>query len=138
MFLQKKLPQGRGRVGPFGGKTKKEKARVPAMGKGEIADPLAEGGEGEGKDEAKAKKAQQAKMLKKATGGRGVAFTAAKDKGKEDADDDEDDSEDGDFEAGLIEPLCARTPRGDARCSTCRYYSRACDANWWGQMRSCA
>ena len=106
------------------------------MGKGEIADPLAEGGEGEGKDEAKAKKAQQAKMLKKATGGRGVAFTAAKDKGKED--DDDDDSEDGDFEAGLIEPLCARTPRGDARCSTCRYYSRACDANWWGQMRSCA
>jgi len=73
------------------------------MGKGLIA----EDGEDEGAKKAKAK------MLKKATGGRGVAFTAAKETGKGEADDDNDDdedSEDGDFEAGLIAAVFARTP----------------------------
>jgi hypothetical protein len=63
----------------------------------------------EGEDEG-AKKAK-AKMLKKATGGREVAFTAAKEKGKgkaDEDDDDDEDSDDGDFEAGL---LCAHTTR---------------------------
>jgi hypothetical protein len=74
------------------------------MGKG----LMAEDGEDEGAKKAKAK------MLKKATGGRGVAFTAAKEKGKGEADDDNDDddedSEDGDFEAGLIAAVFARIP----------------------------
>ena len=73
------------------------------MGKGLIAVD----GEDEGAKKAKAK------MLKKATGGRGVAFTAAKETGKGEADDDNDDdedSEDGDFEAGLIAAVFARTP----------------------------
>ena len=80
--------------------------KMPRDGK-EIKDPLAASSEGDGKDEdiktvndAKAKKAK-AKMLKKATGGRAVAFTSEKGNGEDDDDDDEES--DGDFAPGTTD-----------------------------------
>jgi hypothetical protein len=70
---------------------------------GEIADPLGDN----------TKKAQ-AKMLKKATGGRGIAFAAGKGKQADDDDADSDESEsDGEFAPGSLPSLAM--PRAATR-----------------------
>lgn len=70
----------------------------------EIADPLADGGGSDcAKEHVESKTAK--KMMKKATGGRGISFTAEKsdttaDKEKEEEDDEDDESSDGEFAPG--------------------------------------